>query len=140
MDKTAIADSRRVQVETLAGAVANMKADGQRLVCVTCSEAGEHQHELLYHFDKAFALTELRLTVNCETPVPSISTIYWAAFLAENEIQDLFGVRFSGLILDYQRSFYLDPEAGSAPFCRRQEDQRRQAAPQTKANAEGNPA
>jgi NADH:ubiquinone oxidoreductase subunit C len=138
--KTVIADSYMVQSDTLAGAVAKMKADGHRLVCVTCSEAGECQHELLYHFDKAFVLTELRLTVNPDAPVPSISTIYWAAFLVENEIQDLFGIRFHGLIFDYQQSFYLDPEAGSAPFCRSWQDQRLQSASQDRESTGGKSA
>jgi Ni,Fe-hydrogenase III component G len=39
----------------------------------------------------------LPLTVPKDTLVPSISPVYFAAFLVENEIQDLFGIRFQGL-------------------------------------------
>jgi hypothetical protein len=38
--------------------------------------------------------------------LPSISDIYWSAFTYENEIHDLFGIRVSGLVLDFKGRFY----------------------------------
>jgi len=50
--------------------------------------------------------------------IPSISNIYMAAFLAENEIQDLFNVKFSGLVIDFKRTLYFDDALQTAPLCR----------------------
>jgi ech hydrogenase subunit D len=44
--------------------------------------------------------------------------VYFAAFLVENEIQDLFGIHFKGLVLDYERTLYLDQEEKVTPFCK----------------------
>jgi ech hydrogenase subunit D len=63
-------------------------------------------------------LKHLRLTVAKDAFVPSLSPVFFAAFLVENEIQDLFGVRFQGLVIDYGRTLYFDDEVREAPFCR----------------------
>jgi hypothetical protein len=41
-----------------------------------------------------------------------------AAFLAENEIQDMFHLKFKGLIIDFNRTLYFDDNAQTAPLCR----------------------
>ena len=54
------------------------------------------------------------------TVIPSISGIYFAALLVENENRDLFGLEYEGLVLDFNRTLYLE-EAGDpivAPFCK----------------------
>lgn len=111
-------NTKAITVETLVGEVARLKAEGYRMVTLTCVEQDESSLEVLYHFDRDLELNHLRLTVARETIVPSISSLFFAAFLVENEIQDLFGLRFHGLALDYQGSLYLDEEVGKAPFCR----------------------
>jgi NADH:ubiquinone oxidoreductase subunit C len=58
------------------------------------------------------------LTVSKDTAVSSISGVYLAAFLVENEIQDLFGIHFEGLVIDYDRTLYLDEEVTVIPFCK----------------------
>jgi ech hydrogenase subunit D len=54
-----------------------------------------------------------------DRPVPSISGIYFCALLVENEMQDLFDVRFEGLALDFNRTLLLSEETKkvvNAPF------------------------
>ena len=36
----------------------------------------------------------------------SITGIYWAAFIYENEMQDLFGVKFKHMALNYGGNFF----------------------------------
>ena len=36
----------------------------------------------------------------------SISGDYWPAFIYENEMHDLFGIKFSHLTLDYEGKFF----------------------------------
>lgn len=98
--------------------VAQKKAQGCRLVTLSGVELDEKTCDLLYHFDQDLELSTLRLTVARDEPVPSISGVYFAAFLVENEIQDQFGLRFDGLALDYDRTLYLDEEVATLPFCK----------------------
>lgn len=107
-----------VSVESLLGEVARARAEGYRFVTITCVELDAASVDLLYHFDRNLDLRHLRLTVPKETILPSISPLIFAAFLVENEIQDLFGLGFHGLAIDYRRTLYLDGDVKDAPFCR----------------------
>ena len=40
------------------------------------------------------------------TSVRSITPVYWAAFVYENEVHDLFGVEFEDSKLDYKGNFF----------------------------------
>lgn len=106
-----------VTLESLVGEVSKMKSDGQRMVTFSCTTIGEGQADMIYHFDKNEVLTNLRLTVDMDKPVPSISSIYFAALLIENEIQDQFDIKFEGLVLDFGRKLYLDDEVTIVPMC-----------------------
>ena len=92
---------------------------GYRLVGLTVLAADEQHVELLYHYDKACDMTHLRVEVPKDLPIPSISGIYFCALLVENEVQDLFDVRFDGLALDYKRTLLLSEDTKkvvNAPF------------------------
>ena len=107
-----------VSPENVVGETAKMKVEGYRFVTLSCVELDETTVDILYHFDREFQLKHLRLTVPKDAPVPSISPVYFAAFLVENEIQDLFGIRFQGLAIDYDRTLYLDEDVKKTPFCK----------------------
>jgi ech hydrogenase subunit D len=107
-----------VSIDTVVGETAKIKVEGYRFVTMSCAELDQTMIDILYHFDKDLELKHLRLTVPRDTPVPSISLVYFAAFLVENEIQDLFAVRFKGLAIDYERTLYLDEEVKVTPFCK----------------------
>ncbi len=83
----------------------NLKYDGYRLVqiCATKIESG---YELTYTFAREYELKNLRLHISPGTEVISISNIFEPAFLYENEIQDLFGIRVKMMTLDYEGNFY----------------------------------
>lgn len=107
-----------VSAEALVGEVARLKVLGYRLVTLSCSELDAATVDVLYHFDKDLQLKHLRLTAPKSEPVPSISPVYFAALLVENEIQDFFGLRFEGLVVDYRGTLYLEEEALKTPYCR----------------------
>lgn len=111
-------DAISIGPESLLGEAAKLKVEGYRFVTLSCVELDEAMLDILYHFDKDLELKHLRLTVHKGVPLPSISPVYFAAFLVENEIQDLFGVCFQGLAIDYCRTFYLEEEVKEAPFCK----------------------
>lgn len=107
-----------VTSETVMGEAAKMKSDGYRFVTMTCVELDEQRVDLLYHFDKDLGMKHLRLTVPKDERVPSLSHLYFASFLVENEIRDQFGIRFHGLVIDYDGTLYLDEEVKVTPFCK----------------------
>lgn len=93
---------------------------GWRLITQSVVDRGELGFDILYHYDKDLKEEDYRLTVPKGTVIPSISGIYFAAVLIENENRDLFGLEYEGLVLDFNRTFYLE-EAGdpiTAPFCK----------------------
>jgi len=92
---------------------------GYRLVGISVLMADEQHVELLYHYDKANDMVHLRAKIRKDLPFPSISGIYFCALLVENEVQDLFDVRFDGLALDFKRTLLLTDETKkvvNAPF------------------------
>jgi ech hydrogenase subunit D len=107
-----------VSPEALVGEVAKIKVQGYRFVTLSCVERDGENFDIFYHFDKNLTLKHFKLSIAKGIPVPSITPVYFAAFLVENEIQDLFGIIFYGLVVDYKRTLYLDPEIKATPFCR----------------------
>lgn len=83
---------------------ADMKAEGRRLVVITCTAAAE-EYDITYSFDKENNLVHYRLTVPEGTVIPSIGASYGGAFVYENEIHDLYGFTFSGMTLDFGGTF-----------------------------------
>jgi len=111
-----IGDLRTVDGDSLLGEVVKLKRDGYRLVTLTAVWADPSRLSILYHFDRDFQLRHLRLTVEKGERIPSITPVYFAAFLAENEIQDGFGVRFQGLGIDYGGMLFMQPTDNPPPY------------------------
>lgn len=107
-----------VNLEALVGEVAKIKVQGYRFVTLSGVERDADTFDIFYHFDKNLTLKHFKLSVSKGVSVPSITPVYFAAFLVENEIQDLFGIIFDGLVVDYERTLYLEPETKVTPFCR----------------------
>lgn len=85
--------------------VQNLKVEGFRLVQICCTKL--EQLEMNYSFDKDYQFTNLRIELPMDNPeLPSISGIYWNAFLYENEVHDLFKIRVTGMVIDYDGNLY----------------------------------
>jgi ech hydrogenase subunit D len=94
-----------IGVERLLGEVGRMRAEGCRLVQV-CATTSGRDVVLDYSFDKGGEYLNFRLPVAAGATLPSITPIYWCAFVYENELHDLFGLKFAGLAVDFGGSFY----------------------------------
>lgn len=101
----------------LVNEVLTLKSKGYRFLTMTCVDLGESL-DLLYHFDRELELVHLRITLLKGDVAPSISGIFFAALLIENETQDHFGVKFDGLVLDFGGNLYLEEEVKKYPFCK----------------------
>ena len=92
--------------DALLARVRELREQGWRLVQIGATPLGE-TIELNYSFDRASKFLNLRLSLPAATAhVPSVSSIYWCAFIYENEMHDLFRVRVDGIAVDYKGKFY----------------------------------
>ena len=79
---------------------------GYRLVQACCTKLAEDSFEVTYSFDKNCKFENIRITVPQEIEIPSISPLFGAAFLYENEMHELFGISFKGMSIDFKGHLY----------------------------------
>ena len=101
--------------EELLKVVEGLKNDGYRYFTMMCQKENEG-HDLIYIFEKDNKLKNLRYFVKPGEKPKSVSGIYLCALLIENEYQDLFGLTFEGLAIDYKGYLYLTPNSPKAPL------------------------
>ncbi len=95
-----------ISIDALLDKVRTMREKSARLVQISATRAQE-QLELTYSFDLSGSLVSYRLHVPvAQAWVPSISSIYWCAFLYENEMHDLFNLQVDGMAVDFQGNLY----------------------------------
>lgn len=103
---------------------ANYKERGYSFVQM-CASTLEDSVELLYTYQApAYAapgLEGVRVNVPDGKSVPSITSVYPAAFVFENETHDLFGVKIEDINIDFGGEFYtvnvaypMNPRAAAA--------------------------
>lgn len=85
--------------------IGRLKDEGYRMVQI-CAVPAEGRNDLVYSFDKDMELLNLKVSVPFDRSMESITSVYWAAFVYENEIHDLFGVEFTNSKLDYKGNFF----------------------------------
>ena len=87
--------------------VMTLKNNKLRLSQICCAYSNE-KLEVLYSFadDNTNDYINLRLTIDKDTDVASITEFYPYAFLYENEMKELFGVNIKMINLDYNNKLY----------------------------------
>ena len=93
--------------------VQNLLAQKARFATATCLDLGDH-FEVIYHFEfkeSVEFMKHIRLSIAKGDTLPSISNIYFCAALVENEIQDHFKIKISGLAIDFQKRFLRAKES-----------------------------
>lgn len=103
--KYTIQDFQDVTADGLLPRVRELKADGYRLGQICASKLADG-FQILYSFDKDHVLLNLRLILPEEEEVQSITAEYWPAFIFENEMHDLFGIKIMNNALDYGGHFF----------------------------------
>ena len=79
-----------------------------------CAVRTHDGYELTYSFALGYEMVNLRLVITVDEEVMSISSIFSPAFLYENEILELFGVKIQMINLDYKGNLYRI--AAKTPF------------------------
>jgi ech hydrogenase subunit D len=96
--------------------VSDLKEEECRLVQICCSKSGD-AYEFDYSFDKEYVLIDLKMPVSPGEEIASISAIYPAAVLYENEIEALFGIKILHKSIDFGGKLYRT--AQSTPFAQK---------------------
>lgn len=104
-----------IDIDDIYSRAAKLKDEGYRFAALTCEKVNQ-EYELIYHFDLNYNLKNIKAKFMGDKPIKSISNIYKAAFLIENEIQDLYGFTFNDLIIDYKGNLYMVPDGPKNPL------------------------
>lgn len=94
----------KISLSELLPAALKMKNYGYRLAAISCTN--KDGIEITYSFSKELEFINLRLNIDYDTKIESISAIYPYSFLYENEIKELFGVNIEDISLDYNDNLY----------------------------------
>ena len=104
--KDLVQDIEPAAAGDLLSIVQDIKTVGFRL-CQICATAAGESLEILYTFEADNILKNYKLTIDAKAPeLQSISVTYPYAFIYENELHDLYGVKFKNLTLDYGGKFF----------------------------------
>ncbi len=106
--------------DQLLSEVQKLKYDGYRFVTSTCVDNGDGTIDVIYHFDKNYEMKNLKLKVPKDEEIDSISKIYFCSILVENEMSELFGLKVSGMAIDYGGKMLLSDDAPENPMARNQ--------------------
>ena len=96
-----------IPVSKLLEKTMEMKRGGYRL-SQACAAYVNDKFELSYSFadDTTYQYTTLRVVVDTDEEVPSVTEILPQAVFYENEMKELFGVKINMIALDYDNRFY----------------------------------
>jgi ech hydrogenase subunit D len=102
-----LADCRTIPPDGLPGEARRLRDDGWRFVTATAVPRPD-AWTVLYHFERNERLCHLRVEIGLRDAVPAIDEAYPAAFLVENEMGELQGLRVTGMSVDYGGRLYRD--------------------------------
>lgn len=94
----------KISPDEILAETVDLKNAGYRLVAISC--VNKDGIELSYSFDKDYDFVHLRVNVDYDTEIESVSCFYQYAFLYENEIKELFGVKIKNITVDFNDNLY----------------------------------
>lgn len=111
-------DFRPLALDKLIDTCKEYKEQGYRLDQLLPKLERDDSITLVYTFVKDDDIVNFKIggIVKNETVVPSVTELYIAAFVFENEAHELYGVNIEGNVLDFKGNFYKFPEGIEAPM------------------------
>jgi ech hydrogenase subunit D len=94
-----------IEVSDMIPLVIGYQHSGYRLAQM-CATTLKDCLELSYSFALPGDFQSLRMHISSDTEMQSIQPIFPAAFLYENEMHDLFGIKFNHMTVDYDGGLY----------------------------------
>ena len=113
---------KMISLEELLPNILELKKRGFR-VCQLCAAYINEMYELSYTFanDGDYRLTTLRMEIEPQQEVPSMTEIFPMATFYENEMRELFGVNIQFIRMDYHDKLYRINE--TTPFVHREDNE-----------------
>lgn len=111
-------DFRPLELDALISTCKEYKDKGYRLAQIHPRMERDDSITLFYTFVSGGDIVNFRVTgiQKGVTEVPSVTELFIAAFVFENEAHDLFGVNVVGNVLDFKGKFYQFAEGVEAPM------------------------
>ena len=96
-----------IKTSELLEKVKGLEADGYRLVQICCTRTDKLIVDYTFDDAKTYKFINYRMELPLEgAELPTISGIYLAAFIYENELHDLFGIKIENIAIDFGGNFY----------------------------------
>ena len=95
--------------------VQKMLDQNARLGAISAVDLGD-KFDVIYHFEVPLDFAHIRVEVDKNDVLPSISGIYLAAVTSENEVREQLGVKIEDIALDYHWRFLLGEESPTVPL------------------------
>ena len=111
-------DFRSIPLDKLIDTCKERKNKGYRLAQLCPKLERDDSITLIYTFVKESEMINYKVSgiKKGVTEVPSVTELFIAAFVFENEAHDLFGVNVVGNLIDFQGKFYSFAEGVEAPM------------------------
>lgn len=111
-------DFRSIPLDKLIDTCKERKNEGYRLAQLCPKLERDDSITLIYTFVKESEMINYKVPgiKKGVTEVPSVTELFIAAFVFENEAHDLFGVNVVGNLIDFQGKFYSFAEGVEAPM------------------------
>lgn len=111
-------DFRSISLDKLIDTCKERKNEGYRLAQLCPKLERDDLITLIYTFVKESEMINYKVSgiKKGVTEVPSVTELFIAAFVFENEAHDLFGVNVVGNLIDFQGKFYSFAEGVEAPM------------------------
>lgn len=111
-------DFRSIPLDKLIDTCKERKNEGYRLAQLCPKIERDDSITLIYTFVKESEMINYKVSgiKKGVTEVPSVTELFIAAFVFENEAHDLFGVNVVGNLIDFQGKFYSFAEGVEAPM------------------------
>lgn len=111
-------DFRSIPLDKLIDTCKERKNEGYRLAQLCPKLERDDSITLIYTFIKESEMINYKVSgiKKGVTEVPSVTELFIAAFVFENEAHDLFGVNVVGNLIDFQGKFYSFAEGVEAPM------------------------
>lgn len=111
-------DFRPLALDQLIDTCKEYKEKGYRLDQLLPKLERDDTITLIYTFVMGEEIVNFKIggIIKNETVVPSVTELFIAAFVFENEAHELYGVNIEGNVLDFKGKFYKFPEGVEAPM------------------------
>ena len=111
-------DFRPLALDQLIDTCKEYKEKGYRLDQLLPKLERDNTITLIYTFVMGEEIVNFKIggIIKNETVVPSVTELFIAAFVFENEAHELYGVNIEGNVLDFKGNFYKFPEGVEAPM------------------------